>query len=210
MQAETDRGTFRNTGLEHRKNLFSRLFFKRRFIVRYSPNSSMSPDSSVKVIRDESELDTFRRALDPSEFSRLSRYLRSECTVYLCVEDGSVVGVATTHHPKAREVWFDSLPTRPGEARICSLFVSPAHRGLGVAARLRKTLLNDMTSQGRTRIWSVVEATNHLVRRSVAAFDPNQERIMKPNLLVKLFGINIISLAEGKVYLLIGRRRNKL
>lgn len=128
--------------------------------------------------------------------------------VYWVEIDGGVVAYSFLHTP-SETTWHDSLPTHPGEARETTTFVEDRWRG----KKLRASLLQAQTIYCRDaglRHWAVVETSNVASLRSSEAFGAKRAGV---NILVKTFGVNIMSLVMGREnhsWLLFGNKRNRL
>lgn len=184
---------------------FEHFIFKKRSIFEYrksvSGNDSVSCQSMVSLDVD---------ALLPKVDERLAHYLRirrgmSQWIFFSIWDDECLNGYSFLHVPDFEE-WNDSLPTRPGEARVSSNFVYPEYRGRGVRAELFAKQYEYAQSNG-LKLWAVVEDRNlpSLQAEKKIGF------VSRKNYLIKVLGRNAFSVLTNplEIYPLLGARRGR-
>lgn len=188
------------------KRFVERFFIKKRYIISYNVDSVLSESSVLFSPMVDFDVDAFLLKHDVGE--RLEGLLRKRkqkiSWIFFWLEvDGEVVGYSFLHVPDDEE-WNDSLPTKPGEARISSNYVFSKYRGQGV----RGEILDQQLNYARTnsfRAWSVVERANKLSLKA----EKKRGFVSRENYLIKFLGRNIFSIVNNPfaAAFLIGSRR---
>jgi len=178
-------------------------------MFKFVPLKESVPLKNIYIIRNDAELENLSVQISDALSKKIKLRLKNECTAYLFVESGVLKGYMFCHHPNLRTVWHDCLPTNVSEGRIFDVYVFPEHRGKGLAPTLHCTLVNDMYSKGVSIVWSVVKTTNY---NSLEYHQKVNAVKIKEVFIFKFVRCNIVSVVWPglKIYLLFGRRRNKL
>src|SRR5690554_3036204 len=168
--------------------LWEHYAFKKRYIMEYHAVNGFTPHVSCR-----SMLDLDVDALLDGADERLASYLKKRrgdpsWLFFEYHEKEKRMGYSFLHVP-AQEEWNDSLPTRPGEARIGSSFVYPEFRGRGVRGEMFKKQYQYSTENG-LKLWAVIDKSN-VSSIKAASKTGNIER---ENYLVKILGRNVISI----------------
>ena len=185
--------------------LIEAYWFKTRYVMKYSQvgkdlgRVKTIPMKAVDNINDIAKGD-----------NRLKQYLESRegdssWVLFEVTEEGERYGYSFLHTP-VRNEWNDSLCTRPGEARIGSMFVYPPYRGQGVRGELFAAM-SKYAMNNNLRLWSVIEKSNV---SSIKAATKTGE-IAGINFLIKVLGFNLVSITTRplRVFLLFGHRRER-
>jgi len=185
--------------------LVEEFIFKRRSIIQYRKSASCSRSVFCESM-ESVDVDALLEKVDV----RLAHYLTirrgSPQWVFFTRWDGDILqGYSFLHVPKFEE-WNDSLPTRPGEARVSSNFVYPPYRGKGVRAQLLSKQYEYAESHS-LKLWAVVENRNvSSIRAEIKA-----GFVARKNFLVKVLGRNFLSILTNpfEIYVILGSRRVK-
>lgn len=184
---------------------WERFVLKKRYIMQYhavngtTPHVSSSPmlDLDIDALLDEAD-------------DRLATYLKMRKSDPSWVffeyrEEGVRMGYSFLHVP-SQEEWNDSLPTRPGEARIGSSFVYPEFRGRGIRGEMFKKQYQ-YSAEKSLKLWAVIEKSNYSSIKA-ASKTGKFERV---NYLLKIYGRNVFSTLSRpvEVHLLWGRKRER-
>ncbi len=188
---------------DHVNTWLERRILKRRAVIFNSPIPKLCSEYPIRKITDVGGLAAFRDQFTGVQLKKFERRLDRECTGYFYVLDGQAAGMIWANHPSC-ETWFDCMPTMPGTARAVGTFVHPDYRGRGIAVALRQFLVNDMNSRGIRTVWGIAEFANE--RSQAYNKKVGIERI-EVNWLVKFYGWNVLSIVDGRVFILWPARR---
>lgn len=141
--------------------------------------------------------------------NRLKQYLakrkeKSSWVLFIYEVDEEIAGYSFLHKPIEVE-WLDSVPTKQGEARICSAFVESSFRGRGINGVILEAQ-KSYCLKNRLKIWCVIEKTN---RASINSFSKHGGYVGRKNFLIKFMKRNVFSILLNpfELHLLIGSKR---
>lgn len=185
--------------------LWESYVFKKRYIMAYAASTGVPVGVECSSMTDLN-LTPLLDGQDQRLAGHLYARKNDPAWVFFSAWDrGQLLGYSFLHIPQSEE-WNDSLPTFPGEARICSNFVYPEFCGRGVRGDIYKKQCQYASERG-LKLWSVIEQSN---TSSIRA-EKKTGKIRRKNYLVKFIGRNVLSILTEpfKLYLLIGVRRAK-
>lgn len=186
------------------------IWFKRRVLFEYPPVQPVAASAPLNFEVHHGDPATLaaRGGLTTQLSALCEKRQNSGWLVYWVEIDGGVAAYSFLHTPR-ETTWHDSLPTRPGEARETTTFVEDRWRGKKLRAGLLQAQSSYCSNAG-LRHWAVIETSNVASLKSSRAFGAKRAGV---NILVKAFGMNIVSIVLGRekhLWLLIGKRRNRL
>lgn len=167
---------------------WERYVLKKRYIMAYHAVNGSTPHVSCVPMLDL-DIDALLDGAD----DRLASYLKMRkgdpsWVFFEYREEEERMGYSFLHVP-AQEEWNDSLPTRPGEARISSSFVYPEFRGRGIRGEMFKKQYQYSAENG-LKLWAVIEKSNYASIKAAS----KTGNIERENYLVKIVGKNVISI----------------
>jgi len=177
--------------------LFNNYFIKTRYIFYYNKVNDLL-DSERKNLRILRLCDLEAPFIENLPKMLIGKFHSlSEKKSWLLVTYGtdcSFKGYMLLHLPKKIE-WYDSLPTKICEARICGLFVFPEFRGKGIAGQLVRFGI-EYCSKREIEIWSVVEKLNS---SSMTTMRKEGGVTKRKNYLIKILSRNFISICTNPI-----------
>jgi hypothetical protein len=201
--------TFRPVSASRRKTgWIAKYFFKPRLIFSYS-TETYALDDSIHVTPLMSLSPLYRELRKTPRLETLvnKRSGSNSWLLFFFHDTTSILGYSFLHIPYAAAEWYDSLPTIPGEARLCSSFVEPEFRGSGIRGLI---LLQQKSycAEHKLYLWSVIENSNSA---SLQATAKSAGTPIRKNYLIKFFKRNIISIITRplRIYPLYRSRRRQ-
>lgn len=180
-------------------------FLKPRYIYQYPLEYLIDKSKNIKVLMLDDEIEFLDGIAITERLNNLiEKRKSSKWVLFVCLIDKEVIAYSFLHVPSEIE-WLDSMPTFPGESRLCSTFVEPKYRGQRIRGALMEhqkkyCLDNDL------RLFSIIEKTNYASRKST---ERQGGYIRRRNYLVKFLKRNVFSIILNplEIHLLVGAKR---
>lgn len=188
------------------KKFIENRLFKIRHIYKYQL-MKYPDDINVKYLSMEKpEVDDIIKIAQPDLISYINKRRGSpNWILFYYIQGSSILGYSFLHTP-IKEEWNDSLPTRPGEARLGSNFVYPEYRGRRIRGSICKQQIN-YAYKTNLKLWSVIEKSN---TASIAA-ENSYSKVWSQNYLIKLLGKNAVTIISNplEAHILLGHKNER-
>lgn len=110
-------------------------------------------------------------------------------------ETREIIGHQWAVFPEKKDsVWHDCLPIKKGSAYSADAYIVPEYRGRRLHAYMKRELIARLVKMGIQSCYAVVENMNERSFRS----NSRTGRILARNVLIKLFGRNILSIVVSE------------
>ena len=186
------------------------LFLKKRFVYHINEQSfkSITPPEKENLIvtRDPADIRnhfahvkrfTMNRSTFYTEKRLRQRLDNPHLTCFLAINQGrgEPVGVQWTIAADGETLWHDKLPLPPDAGLLINAFVPENHRRQGIGTNMKYHAITHLfDDRNCERVYGVVEATNLASRTLLGKYS---EKSISANYLLKLFGVNILSIVSS-------------
>lgn len=180
--------------------ILEKLFFKKRFILKWIPdnysNQIYCKGYKINVLQSLSDIDDLV-SKDTIFFERNRSFLKNlynvEWRLFTIAEEGKseLAGYYYALLGNNKPISHDSFIIMPDDALMCRAFIYPKYRNKGLYKTLIKYSHIYLSKEHRKNIYTIVEKSNKASLK--ANLDSGLEND-KTNYLIKIFGINILSI----------------
>lgn len=181
-------------------NAITELFLKQRGIYQiprteYSYSGEISDDIYSINSNAERKSSTLNYSLLIDRINRetvQNRLDRTGCRLYLATKSETVVGYAWALEGADPPRWHDKVPVSNDELLLFDAFIDPEYRRQGWYSQLHAARVS---GTHKKTIITVVETTNTPSAEANEMFGLSAEG---RNILIKIFGINLLSIIRGR------------